>query len=230
MQPGVGWEAVVEEDRRVEEVDDVLVRYVFGPVAGDVEGAEAGRVLAELVGPELCVGGPLVDPVFVHPGEQVVAPKVHDEFVHAWTRVGRDGRPVRQAGRRVGRGHRVVLARQVAVLRVGAVAEVGPEAVQGPLGGREELAVGFAAGVGGPELRGEDEPAVGFGAASVDVLGCGGARAGEGGGVCGRKSRKLGTDGLETADGAGGEEEKRKTEWKAHLPMTQVWLLGPVLG
>jgi hypothetical protein len=63
------------------------------------------------------------------------------------------------------------LSGEVAVLRVGAVAEIGPETVEGPGVGGEDLAGGFEAGVGRPELGGEDEAAVGFGAAGIGGVG-----------------------------------------------------------
>ena len=52
FQPLVGREALVVFDRGGEEVDDFLVLAVQRAVAGDVEGAEARGVLAELVAPE----------------------------------------------------------------------------------------------------------------------------------------------------------------------------------
>jgi hypothetical protein len=52
FQPLVGREALVVFNRGGEEVDDFLMLAVEGAVAGDVEGAEARGVLAELVAPE----------------------------------------------------------------------------------------------------------------------------------------------------------------------------------
>lgn len=56
---------------------------------------------------------------------------------------------------------------QIAVLREGTIAEVRPETVQCPCVLGQELTLGFETGVGIPELRAEDEAAVGFGAAGV---------------------------------------------------------------
>lgn len=58
-----GGQAAVVHDGRLEEVDDVLVLDVLGPVAWQVEGGVAGCVFAELVAPEVGVGRALVDPV-----------------------------------------------------------------------------------------------------------------------------------------------------------------------
>lgn len=62
-EPGESGQAPVEEDGGLEEVDDVFVRLVARAVAGEVEGREAGRVLGELVRPEIPVGLVLRDPV-----------------------------------------------------------------------------------------------------------------------------------------------------------------------
>ena len=40
--------------------------FVLGTVADNVKGGRAGRVLRELVCPELVVGSALVDPVLIH--------------------------------------------------------------------------------------------------------------------------------------------------------------------
>ena len=53
-------------DRGLEEVDDLLVLLVCGTVASYVERRRAGRVLGELVAPEIAVRGTLVNPVLVH--------------------------------------------------------------------------------------------------------------------------------------------------------------------
>jgi hypothetical protein len=48
-QPFEGVQAAVVHDDRFEEVEDFFVFGVFGAVAGDVEGGEAGGVFGELV-------------------------------------------------------------------------------------------------------------------------------------------------------------------------------------
>jgi hypothetical protein len=53
-------------DDGLHEVDDVLVLLVAGAVARDVERGRAGRVLRELVLPEVAVRLALRDPVLLH--------------------------------------------------------------------------------------------------------------------------------------------------------------------
>lgn len=106
-EPGVGGQAAVEKDGRLEEVEDVNVRLVGGAVAGQVEGGEAGRVLGELVRPEVPVGLVLRDPVAVrislclkgkgrassarvHVFEQVVAAEWYNEAADVGAVVWRD--------------------------------------------------------------------------------------------------------------------------------------------
>lgn len=62
-EPAVGWQAAVVEDGGLEEVDEIIVlRGDIGAIAGRIEGAEAGCVLGEFVGPEFPVGLTLGDP------------------------------------------------------------------------------------------------------------------------------------------------------------------------
>lgn len=67
-KPVVGRQAAVEEDGGLEEVNDICVRGVGRAVAGDVEGREAGRVLGELVRPEVPIRLVLGDPVAAREG------------------------------------------------------------------------------------------------------------------------------------------------------------------
>lgn len=60
------------------------------------------------------------------------------------------------------------MTREIAVLRVGAVAEIGPETMDAPGVRGQELAFVFEAGVGVPELREEEQTAVGLDTAGVD--------------------------------------------------------------
>lgn len=71
-QPSVSRKTTVVENSCGVEIGEFLVLNVFGSVAGDVEGGEACSVLGKFVGPEVVVGCALVDPVFVHVGEQVI--------------------------------------------------------------------------------------------------------------------------------------------------------------
>lgn len=73
VQPFPGRIAFVILDGSFEEVHHVLMFDILGAVAREVKSREAGRVLAELVGPEIGIGRSLVDPVCVHPIDQVVA-------------------------------------------------------------------------------------------------------------------------------------------------------------
>jgi hypothetical protein len=61
-QPPPSRQGGVVADRGLEVVDDVLVLAVLRTVTLGVKGAKAGGVLRELVGPELAIGGALVDP------------------------------------------------------------------------------------------------------------------------------------------------------------------------
>ena len=176
VQPLPGRVALVVLDRGLEEIDNVLVLDVVRAIAGDVEGGVASRVLAELVGPEVSVGRALVDPVRVHPVDQVVAAEGLQERVDRGAVVVGDHGAVGEAVGRIRRGDRVVLALQVAVLSVRAVAEVGPQAVQCPCVGGQLLAFGFESCPCRPELCEEDEPTVRLGAAGVDLGGIGAGR------------------------------------------------------
>lgn len=178
-QPVVRGETSVVLDGGLEKVHHLLVLLVLGPVAGDVKGRVASRVLGKLVAPEIRVRGALVDPVRVHPGDQVVLAERREERVDAGALVRGHHGAVGQAVGRVGRRRRVVLPAQVAVLGVAAVAEVGPETVESPCVFGQELPFGLEARVCGPELSGEQEASVCFGAACVDGQRIGGGRARE---------------------------------------------------
>jgi hypothetical protein len=126
FEPLVCGEALVVLDRRLEEIDHVLVLPVQRTVARRVESAEAGGVLAELVAPEARVVLVLRDPVRVHVLEQIVAAERFQERADVGAGVRRNHGAVFETVGGIGGGNRVVLTRQVAVLRVGPVAEVGP--------------------------------------------------------------------------------------------------------
>lgn len=70
-EPAPGGEDLVVGDDGLEELEEVVVLVGLWSVALLVKGREAGGVLGEFVGPELPVGGVLVDPVFLHVGEEV---------------------------------------------------------------------------------------------------------------------------------------------------------------
>jgi hypothetical protein len=89
-------------------------------------------VFAELVTPEIAVWSALVDPVRIHPLEEIITAKRFKECTNVGTLVRRYNGAVRKAGSRVWGWHGVVLTVQVAILGVAAVAIVGPETVQGP--------------------------------------------------------------------------------------------------
>ncbi len=154
-QPRPGRKALVVLDRGLEEVDDLLVLTILRSIARDIKGREAGRMLGELVGPEVGVGRTLVDPIRIHPAEEVVLAEWGEEGVDTWALIGWYGGAVGKTSRGVGAGSWVVLAGQVAVLGVAAIAEVRPQAVQRPGICGEKLALRFEAGVGGPKLRGQ---------------------------------------------------------------------------
>ena len=136
-EPDVRGQALVVPNRRLVELDHVLMLDVLGAVARHVESRVARAVLGELVGPELLVGPALVDPIPVHVGEEVGLAEGGDEGVDAGAGVGGNGGVVAWVVGHVGGGRGVELAGRVAVLRVAAVAEVGPEAVQRPALGRD---------------------------------------------------------------------------------------------
>lgn len=128
-EPAVRGQALVVLDRGLEELGDLLVLDVLGPVAGDVEGRVARAVLAEFVRPEVGVGRALVDPVLVHVGEQAVLAEGADDSVDGWALVWRDDGAVWQTICGVWRWDGVELAVQVAVLCVRSVTEVWPKTV-----------------------------------------------------------------------------------------------------
>lgn len=110
IQPLPGGIALVVFNGGLKEIHHILVFDVLRAVAGDVEGREAGRVLAEFMGPEVGVGGALVDPVRVHPVNQVVAPEGLEERVDRGAIVHGHGGAVREGIGRVRRGDWVVLS------------------------------------------------------------------------------------------------------------------------
>lgn len=97
IQPFPGRITLVPLDGRFEELNHVLVFDILRPVARDVEGREAGRVLAELVGPEVGVGCPLVDPVRVHPIDQVISSEGFQEGLDCRSFVCRHHRSIGQS-------------------------------------------------------------------------------------------------------------------------------------
>ena len=112
-QPVVGRQVGVILHRGREEIDNVAVVDVRRPVARQVEGREAGAVLAELVAPEVAVGLSLRDPVFVHVGEEVELAERREEGAYAGSCVWRDGSPGGIPGRGVWEGTGVVLSTDV---------------------------------------------------------------------------------------------------------------------
>lgn len=76
--------------------------------------------------PEVSVRSALVDPVGIHPVEQVVPLECLDECRDGWALVWWNYSPVWQCIGRIGRGCRVILTAKIAVLGVAAVAEIGP--------------------------------------------------------------------------------------------------------
>ena len=81
VQPTVSWQATVVENGSLEELYDLLMLDVFGAIARHVESGEAGAVLAEFMAPEVAVGGTLIDPIFLHPCQEVVFAKGLEEGV-----------------------------------------------------------------------------------------------------------------------------------------------------
>lgn len=76
--------------------------------------------------PEVSVRSTLIDPVRVHPVEQVVLLECLDERRNGRALVRRHYRAVWQSVGRVGGRRRVILTVEIAVLGVAAVAEIGP--------------------------------------------------------------------------------------------------------
>lgn len=110
IEPFPGWVTLVPLDGGFEELNDVLVLGILRPVARDVEGREASRVLAELMGPEVGVGCPLVDPVRVHPIDQVVSAECFQEGLDCRTFVCRHHRSIGERICCIRRWYWVVLA------------------------------------------------------------------------------------------------------------------------
>ena len=78
-EEGVRVQRGEELQRLLEEVDHLLRRHVVG-VAGGVEGADAGAVLAPFVLPERLVVAPVVFPVHGHVVQQVVPVEVFEDL------------------------------------------------------------------------------------------------------------------------------------------------------
>ena len=87
-QPTPRAEPLVVFDRCLEEFNHFLVLDVVGSVARDIKCRIAGGVFAELVAPEIRVWRALVNPVGVHPVEQVVSAEGFDECADIGPRVG----------------------------------------------------------------------------------------------------------------------------------------------
>ena len=172
-------------------------------------------MLAELMRPELVVGSALIHPVLVHPFQKIVAAEFLYERTDLSTGPGWNRRTSRRPRGCVRRRTRIILPIQIAVLRVAPIAEIRPEAMQGPGVGREELALGFEAGVGGPKLSGEEETAECFGAAGVDREGVGGW-AGEDGLLENAGVVERGGVGVERSEG-GGEEGGDGQKMASHV-------------
>lgn len=103
---------------------------ILGPVARDIKGAVASAMLGELVAPEIVVWAALVDPVVVHPVQEIILAKWLQECADVWATVWRDRRAAWCVGSGVRTRRGIVLAAQIAVLSEGAIAEVGPETVE----------------------------------------------------------------------------------------------------
>jgi hypothetical protein len=99
VQPAPGRETAVVENGSLEELDNLFVFSIFRAIARHVECGEASSVLAELMLVKLVVGSALVDPVLVHPCDEVIFAKRLDQAQDAGTLVWRDDGTV---GQRVG--------------------------------------------------------------------------------------------------------------------------------
>lgn len=95
-----------------------------------LECAIAGCMLRELVSPEISVWRALVDPIGVHPVQEIVTRKVGDD-IRDW-RTGKrwNNCTIWQAIRCVWRRCWIVLSSQVAILGVRAIAEIRPQALR----------------------------------------------------------------------------------------------------
>lgn len=83
-------------------------------------------MFGEFVSPEVRVRSALIDPVRVHPVEQVVLLECLDKCRYGRTLVRWNCRAIWQSVSRIGRWRRIVLTIEIAVLSVAAVAEIGP--------------------------------------------------------------------------------------------------------
>lgn len=175
VEPFPGWVTLVPFDGGFEEIYDVLVFDILRPVAGNVKGREAGRVLTEFVRPEIGVGSSLVDPVCVHPIYQVVSAECLEEGVDCRTFPRRYYCSVGQRVRCIWRRHRIILAAQIAVLGVRSGTVIRPQTMHCPRVFRNSLALSFQSCISAPKLGLEKEASKGLGTAAVD-LGWVGAR------------------------------------------------------
>lgn len=122
-------------DGGLEEVNHIFVLAVGGAVTGDVEGAEAGGVLGEFVGPEVGVGAVLGDPesmvrlvdvernrllrekgsyVLVHVIEQIQFTKALDKCTNVGTFVGWNDCVIAWIICDIGTGNRIILTSVIA--------------------------------------------------------------------------------------------------------------------
>jgi hypothetical protein len=118
VQPAKGRQAAVVEDGSFEELNDFLVLDVLRAIARHIEGREASSVLAELVFVKLMVWCSLIDPIFVHPCQEVIFAKCLNEGLNAGTFVSRNDGTIGQRVGGVRRRLSIVLSREIAVLGV----------------------------------------------------------------------------------------------------------------
>ena len=86
-QPAPGRKTAIVLYGSLEEFDHLLMLNIFRTVAGHVECREESRMLAEFMPPERRVIGSLVDPILVHPCEEIVAGERLNELVDTRTGV-----------------------------------------------------------------------------------------------------------------------------------------------
>lgn len=141
---------------------------ILRAVAGDIERGIASGMFTEFVSPKVGVGCALVDPIGIHPVDEVVATEALQEAVHGWPIICWYDGAVGLAIRRVWRRNWIILPAQIAVLSITPVAKVWPKTVDCPGVGRKKLALGLEACPCRPELCLKNEPAKGFGATRVD--------------------------------------------------------------
>ena len=97
-------------DDSLEEIHNIFVLDILGPVARKVEGAEAGGVLAELMAPESGVRGALGRPKLGHIVEKVMLAKGTEEGIDSRPIVGGYGGSGRCSSGRIGRRGGVILS------------------------------------------------------------------------------------------------------------------------